>query len=553
MRTTSILSVYNQTPVLYKNILSMQKDLKRIADLGFKAIWINPIFSPCQVNPIPGMAHRIHCPYAMQTQTISPRFAANSEQVKDYTQAISDLNMVPIFDLVARHVAIDNELVTGDLTLKKNHNIDTSKWFKRHPNGNLMMHHMNDKFEPIGENPWCDIASFNYDDPVITDEIFTHFWEPFLKENIVDLGFKGLRLDAPLMIPPHVIQRLTATIKALLKNSCSGSAEDFIVIAETVGNGDENTILALKECGITHPMNSIYWMPGPLGTHEHDYSLWHSDKNWFAHNKGLLQQLGPTLGYAGSHDEPRYIEELLVKGVPNDKELLAFYMREKMAVTAFGSDGGWILSYGDEFGAHEKVNLFDTTPKEYHSHKELQRYDLGNFIQALNHTLQHLPAPIFPQWQQRVFLKSFPDVVIFITHQGEGYSGSCYLVIANPSEKTNFTLSQEIIDEIMNANGRNEKQLLSPHSIYLCGNKFDIKPESILLPVYHCTSQGKKVLFNPHSNKNNTFSTVQKNTVFASSMFKADRNFPNERPDCSTHSKFTCPEPLKFSRSLSTG
>lgn len=451
---------YNQYPGLYEDIHSMTEDLPRIAGLGFKQVWINPIYLPCKTNPIPGMADRINCPYAMQDQKISPRYAKDEQAVKNYTKTVSDLKMIPMFDLVARHVAIDHSLV-----------LNKPKWFKRHLNGNLVMHNMDENYNPTSSNPWCDIACFNYDDPQITDEILNEFWEPFLRYNLVDLGFKGIRLDAPLMIPPPVVKRLLEIAK---KICVEHHKEAPIVIAETVGIGDEKIILGFKNSGITHAMNSCYWMSSSAEVGEHLLELWREDYNWYTHNKGILQQIGPTVGYAGSHDEPRYVQALLDKGIPNNPIVLASYMKKKIAEAAFSSEGGWILLYGDEFGVREKVNLFNTTPKHYHAAQALQTFDISNYIRSINSTLSQLPDPIFPQWQQRVFLDSYPDLVIFLIHQGEGYSGETQLVITNTSEEKNFILTEETLKEIMLVNGRNENKDNLPGAIFLAGDIFDV-------------------------------------------------------------------------------
>nr|WP_245149779.1 hypothetical protein [Legionella pneumophila] len=51
---------YNQYPGLYQDFDAMREDLQRIQKMGFKQVWVNPFYTPCQYNPVPNMANRIH-------------------------------------------------------------------------------------------------------------------------------------------------------------------------------------------------------------------------------------------------------------------------------------------------------------------------------------------------------------------------------------------------------------------------------------------------------------------------------------------------------------
>lgn len=444
----------------------MRDDLPRIKKMGFKEVWTNPFYTPCQNNPIPNMAHRVHSPYAMQNESIYSRYAESEESIIKYTERAEQLGLTPMIDLVARHVAIDHRFVNGDMFLLKNYNIDTRTWFKRHPNGNLVMHNMDENYNPLNSNPWCDVATFNYDDPIIRQQIIDYFWRPFIEHNIEYLGFQGIRIDAPAMVNNDVLVQLTE----IAKQSCQRRfKQDPLIMAETIGRGYMEENLALKGI-VTHTMNSVFWMPGPEGGYGYQFDLWKHDDNWFTQNKGLLQQAGPTVGFPGSHDEPRYLQQLIDQGVVDD-DVLAKRMREKIAVTAFCSDGGWILQYGDEFGATKPINVFDPTPVEYHQKDSLKRIDLTDYIGEVNSIVAQLPEPQFPEWAQRVFLSDHPDLVTFIVHQGWGYTGNSFVVVANTNPSQQIALTKTDLEEIMRANGRNdsvEKQV-KPKALYLCG------------------------------------------------------------------------------------
>lgn len=492
---------YNQYPGLYQDFDAMREDLERIKKMGFKQVWVNPFYTPCQYNPIPNMTNRIHSPYAMQNESIYPRYAKNENSVKRYTAKANELGLTTVFDLVARHVAIDHRFVNGDQFFLEKYSIDTKKWFKRHSNGNLVMHNMDENYKPLTDNPWCDIATFNYDDPVICEQIIEYYWKPFIQHNIEYLGFQGIRIDAPAMVNNKVLSRLTE----IAKKACQRKFQrDPLIIAETIGRGYMEENLALKGI-VTHTMNSVFWMPGPEGGYGYPFDLWHQDDNWFTKNKGLLQQVGPTIGFPGSHDEPRYVQQLIDKGI-KDNALLAKRMREKLAVTAFCSDGGWILQYGDEFGATKPVNVFDPTPIEYHQEDDLRRFDLSDFICEVNTILAQLPEPHFPEWAQRVFLPDHPDLVTFIIHQGWGYTGTSFVIVANTNPSETVVLTEKDLGEIMLANGRNdtlEKQT-KPQTIYLCGSinaSSELKKESNVVKSSPSMSDKSPLFFKNHQEK----------------------------------------------------
>jgi starch synthase (maltosyl-transferring) len=215
------LLCYNQFPGNYGNkpFEAMANDLKRIADMGFRQVWINPIFKPCQEvlvdpNKKPGSPYAMY-DYLEYNQAYGE---INDAKVKQYTSMARSLGMEPLFDFVGRHVAIDCPLVNNDTAYKIAHNIppeiDTSKWFKRHENVNFEIYRMDEDYqrEDPSREPWSDVATFNYDDPKILNEVFEYFWKPFLEKNF-ELGFTGIRIDAPGYMPKVFHEKIWPYVK----------------------------------------------------------------------------------------------------------------------------------------------------------------------------------------------------------------------------------------------------------------------------------------------------------------------------------------------------
>jgi len=471
------LQLYNPYPGNYSNFKEMILDLDRIAGMGFKEIWVNPFYDTCKTNPI--MPEKTHCPYAMRDhQTLNPEYGTSFDEVVLFTKRATELGLVPLFDFVARHVSIDHPFVKGCPYLLQE-GIDTTRWFKRHTNGNLMIKGLDENYIQIEEGPWSDVAEFDYSSPKIRQEIFEYFWKPFIKFNIKTLGFKGARLDAVGYICREAHEILLPYINKYCQKIHGTHA---YLVAETVGINEFEKNMVVQGL-VTHTINSAYWMPGPEGYGKHHYDLWREDENWYAKEKGRLQQAAPSAGHAGSHDEPRFAEFLQKQGI-SDPTVAKQRMLEKMMVAAFGSDGGHILSYGDEFGIKDRVNLHKR--KAINLNKDKQ-YDLSEEIKAINDIIAKLPPPSYPEWVQRVFYDTYPELVIFIVHQGEGFSGKSHVIIGNTynHEDKGITVDSAMLNEIMKANGRNnshEKQA-APTALYLCGK---IRLDSGLdIPCFH--------------------------------------------------------------------
>ena len=479
------LRLYNQYPGSYLSFEHMVEDLPRIAAMGFKQVWVNPFYETCKVNKF--MPHKIDCPYAMKDHTkLNSEYGADFDDVAEYTKTARELGLVPIFDLVANHVAIDHPFVEGDKLLAKK-GIDTKRWFQRHSNGNLRIkgYDENHKRLPESRNPWTDVAQFDYSNENIRNEIFENFWKPFIDQNIVKLGFMGARIDAPGRIP-HVVHEQLITY---LKEKCHERFKaDPYIVAETVGSGnpeaDKDAIMGVA----THTMNSAFWMPGPEGHKNEDgsvkpYSIWLDDdgewknkqgtlfnqgrKNWYAPLKGILQLAAPTAGHSGSHDEDRYPHILKEKWGIKDPVVLKQRMLEMIMVAAFGSDGGHILAYGDEFGVEERINLHERKVIDLNQAKQ---YDLTDDIKQVNDIVSKLPPPARPEWTQRVFYEKYPELVIFIVHEGTGFNCKSHLIIGNSynEEDKHIKLNNEMLNEILHANGRNP-DIQMPNKIFLCG------------------------------------------------------------------------------------
>jgi len=215
----------------------MTDDLKRIKDMGFSSVWVNPLFEPCKtvdwiteeirkVEAERGIAKtKIHSkagsPYAVRSFSINEKISnyassglseedrqkADYKDVRAYTDKCRELGLVPMTDIVMRHVSADSDLV-------KKH----PHWFKRHSNGNFVIFGRDENYKAQGQS-WDDVLEFNFDDPIVMEEVLEDHIRPMCRILINEFGFEGLRIDAAGKIPKQVYDRVIPLIDML----CLGS------------------------------------------------------------------------------------------------------------------------------------------------------------------------------------------------------------------------------------------------------------------------------------------------------------------------------------------
>jgi hypothetical protein len=480
--TNGVLRLYNQFPRCYANIHEMTAQLPDIAAMGFNAVWMNPIQLVGQLafeKQIGSERKQVKGSlYAMSnSRKIDDTFSvtrqnsddnpANKSALEAYTANAVQNNLVPIFDLVLNHIAIDSALVTTH-----------SNWFLT--------------TSAFGS----DVINFDYTYPVVRAQIID-FWKNFISQ-YVEFGFRGIRVDAVKLIFPEIQDQLYSHLHECCKKKYGDSFEPIIFAEVFLTPGDSLSLIASKHkrLGITHVTNSLHWEP-----FTEDYRKWCGSECRWERKKddvdqtltqlGLLRQmacnaagvtLGGTIGFSGCHDtmplyeaviedkakntvdkqcaynrpNPKVFKRRCREVVPSlrqDISQLEHYglLKEKIAAVAFTSDAGWYLLSGDEFGAPDRKSVFDFyKPCEAGNTFRNQwsgQFDLRPFIKGVNDILSRLPKPDLEFWVQHVVLEKKPDLMIVIRHNGRGYSKTAELVVVNLTEQQ-IELSKEDIEQI---------------------------------------------------------------------------------------------------------
>lgn len=503
-----VLRCYNMFPRNYENFDAMTADLPRIKAMGFSHVWLNPLHETTSVekkkwpegtpNGLKGSLYSMRDPHAFNPDfsTVTPEeratlsdaeiFEKDKAALKRFTTKARELGMIPMFDLVLSHLAPDSAITTG--THPDFQNGDTKNWFDRYDNGQPKRHGLDQdgNILPSVQYPdkevWDDVVMLEYDDPAIRKDIVERLWKPFM-ELYLDLGFMGVRVDSVANNHPDVMNPVLEHFREQYAQKHGGS--EPTILGESLGGTIENqgNINPLA----THLYNSAYWLPNTTGPNitadgTDAKTLWGRDNNWFLLEQGLKQTIifkdrqtgeeiagrkGGTVGYAGSHDELPWLlhfpkdlppmphdqadEELFkAAGVtyPIDAEAAGRAIREKMAVAAMASDGGWFLTSFDE--------RLDTTLRSVFD-KQTKGVQLGNlegFVKDINHILKSMPQTRHGSWSKRFFDDANPDLVIIERHTGYGFSGPGHLVIMNIAPDKSQSLTTTDVQRLANLTGR---------------------------------------------------------------------------------------------------
>lgn len=488
-----VMRLYNLFPRSYQNIDAMTADLPRIREMGFSHVWLNPMHEPTAVekkkwpegtpNGLKGSLYAMRDPHM-----INPDFSvvpANKRDdmsreaiweedkaaLKRFTTTATELGMVPMFDLVLSHLAPDSQIVDG--THPDYQHLDTKPWFARYANGKPKRHGLDQDGNILPDikypdkEVWDDVVMLEYGDSAIRKNIIEHLWKPFV-ETYADLGFKGIRVDSVANNDAEVMRE---TLEHFREIHSKRYGVEPTILGESLGGTMEQQGKIRGQA--THLYNSAYWVPNLTGPNisenkQDARTMWSNDDNWFLHESGQKQDIvfndaegkpiegrkGGTVGYAGSHDElpwvyhfpqtlppiePLTLDEMMFKAhspdFPIDAKSAVIGLREKVAVAALASDGGWFMTSFDDRADTTLRSVFD-------KHQEGESLaDISDLVTDINTMLKTMPQNEFGSWSKRHFLEGRDNLVIIERHTGFGHTKPSNLAIVNvdPAQQTKLT------------------------------------------------------------------------------------------------------------------
>lgn len=380
------IGIYNMWPRRYSEhkdgaFAGMLEDLDRMADLGYKAIYINPFFEighfPKQDNGWMGSLYATR-----DLSKTNPRlFAGRSEpffdekgqltksgqQVKDFCEAAKARGITPLFDLVQSHLSPDSPYI--DEASKQGINI-----VARHKDtGKYDIHGLDKNYRQTNPHEvWDDVVNFDYKDPDALRYIPEKILTPYTRQ-MARLGFGGVRVDSPHNTPHTIHSQSVSAFKDELRQIAHEKKQAYlppVILGETLGSDT----MARELRGIaTHVYGAGLFFPSDK---ERDYNrlfnnkdFLHVGRHWLKADMWDKQQNieGGVVTPTSTHDtetmttllKERFANDLRNRSPEEQKNTLKKLARIRIAFSAFFSSGGHMMVAGDEYMNEQRACVFD--------------------------------------------------------------------------------------------------------------------------------------------------------------------------------------------------
>jgi starch synthase (maltosyl-transferring) len=322
MKRPDKMIIYNLFPLIAGKFSTWESHYKRVADLGFNWIFINPVQKSGSSGSIYSVAD--HCafdPRFLDDNNISPE-----KQFRTTIAAAKAYGLRTMIDLVASHCSVDSRLIGY-----------YPDWFMWLDGSIAHPFCMEDDQQVI----WYDLAKFNNDNEGLYNYIYD------LVITFIKLGIEGFRCDAAYQIHPGFWYRLISDVKKIYP--------DVVFVAETLGCKPFEAVQTAK-AGFDYIFNSSKW--------------WNFRDKWFMEQYNLTKDIVPSIGFPESHDTLRLMSE--VNGNINA-------VKQRYLFAALVS-AGVMIPFGFEWGFRKKLNVVTTTPADC----EWTGIDLSQFIKDVN-------------------------------------------------------------------------------------------------------------------------------------------------------------------------
>lgn len=269
-KSLSYLKLYNMFP-LYPYGMSSPKlgiddmigYLPKIAEMGFNAVWVNPLQLTGDISQEhPGHHHLVHGSlYAMADidhfhPLVFPHMDVDEaeEKLRQWTTAAAKLGLRPIFDLVLNHIGANQTELTPLMS-----RLDTS-FISDAPHPRWPDIKTLNYYVALSKNKGINTKFIDLDLDKI-DMIFEQLWTPYITRYIRDYGFSGVRIDALVHLPLYVQNKAYQLIEELVQRYHGQSA---IIIGELMSGQFSQFAESLPLARLTHCMNphSFFWQSG---------------------------------------------------------------------------------------------------------------------------------------------------------------------------------------------------------------------------------------------------------------------------------------------------
>lgn len=322
------IRLYNLFPRIIGSMPQWEKQIDRIKDMGFNAIWVNPFHYA-------GFSGSLYSP--KDYFRIADMFIDSNSKWGPFDQLKSVINKCHqagikfIMDLVINHTAIDCDLI-------KEH----KDWYKLDENGKVV----NPGAMDNGEwHAWGDLAEVNNLNSPDRDNLWNYWWS--VMKFYLELGIDGFRCDMAYQVPSQLWSYLIPKSREL--------KPDCLFLAESLGC-DFKQVQELAGLGFDYLFNSTKY--------------WDFNEYWGMEQYYKTSPLVKTISFPESHDTGRIITEMNGDIAPIKRQLL---------FSALFS-AGYMIPVGFEYGFTKALNVVNTQPDWW----ENTLIDFTEYIKKIN-------------------------------------------------------------------------------------------------------------------------------------------------------------------------
>jgi starch synthase (maltosyl-transferring) len=322
--------IYNLFPRLAGHMGQWRRHAERAHQMGFNWIYINPI----QYPGFSGSLYAVKDFFALNPLFIPPNADDPIDALRGTIDALHDLGLRVMMDLVVNHTAKDSALVREHPT-----------WFRRDKNGDVVSPSAIDPADARKVTVWGDLAEIDNANSPERQGLWA-YWSA-LVQYYLNLGFDGFRCDAAYKVPSQLWEVLIGVARK--RNP------EAVFAAETLGCRLAE-VRGLQDAGFNFLFNSSKW--------------WNFDAPWCLEQHEDFGQIAPSIAFPESHDTPRLMRET---------DGLVQVQRMRYAFTAVFSTGQ-LMPIGYEYGFVNKLDVVRTSPEDW----EEPACDLCSFIKEVN-------------------------------------------------------------------------------------------------------------------------------------------------------------------------
>lgn len=384
--------IYDLFPTLVGPVADWERQLPRIADMGFNWVFLNPFHYP----GFSGSLYAVKDYYGLHPALEGASKESPEARIEHFTACAHALGLRVMMDLVINHTS-------KDALLTEEH----PEWYARDADGEVRSPSAEDLDDPDQVTVWEDLAELDYSERPERDAMLD-YWDALVR-HFAAVGMDGFRCDAAYQVPGAVWEALIGRAR--------DAHPDLVFFAETLG-APLDAVEQLGGAGFDYFFNSAKW--------------WDFRADWLLEQYEQLRRIAPSVAFPESHDTERVAAE--TGGDAREQRFRYLF------AACFSS--GVMMPIGYELGFERPLHVVETRPEDW----EETDMDISDFVRAVNAMKAETPVLNEEGPQTRVTAPDAPLVGLLRTSDTEA---GRTLILINPDTEETQALENEALAQLM--------------------------------------------------------------------------------------------------------